>query len=58
MASCCFHGSTDDVGVLEILSDEKPGDTQRSRRTRIFILFYFTLVVPDALILKILGLQQ
>jgi hypothetical protein len=42
--------------VVEILSDEKPSNTQRSRRTQIFI--YFMLVVPDELALKILGPQQ
>jgi hypothetical protein len=39
-----------DSNVVEILSEEKPSDTQRSRRTRIFILFYFTPVVPDELV--------
>jgi hypothetical protein len=29
--------------VVEILSDKKPSDTQRSRRIWIFILFYFIL---------------
>jgi hypothetical protein len=40
--------------VAEILSDEKPRDTQRNRRTQL----YFTPAVPDELIFKNLGLQQ
>jgi hypothetical protein len=40
--------------VVEILSDKKPRDTQRSGELR----FDFTLAVPDELILKILGPQQ
>jgi hypothetical protein len=41
--------------VVEILSDKKPSDTQRSRSTQ---TFYFTLPVPDELVFKILGPQQ
>jgi hypothetical protein len=40
--------------VVEILSDEKPSDTQRSGELR----FYFMLAVPDELTLIILGPQQ
>jgi hypothetical protein len=40
--------------VVEILSDEKPSDTQRSGELR----FYFMPAVADELTLKILGLQQ
>jgi hypothetical protein len=40
--------------VVEILSDEKPSNTQRNGELR----FYFTLEVPDELTLKILGPQQ
>jgi hypothetical protein len=54
--SCYLAGAS--RNIVEILSDEKPSDTQRSRRTPIFNLFYFTLAVPDDLVLKILGSQQ
>jgi hypothetical protein len=37
--------------AVEILSDEKPSDTKRSRELRL----YFMPVVPDELTLKILG---
>jgi hypothetical protein len=40
--------------VVEIWSDEKPSDTQRSGELR----FYFTPAIPDELTLKILGPQQ
>jgi hypothetical protein len=40
--------------VVETLSDEKPSYTQRSGELR----FYFMMVVPDELTLKILGPQQ
>jgi hypothetical protein len=39
---------------VEILSDEKPSDTQRREELR----FYFMLMVPDELTLKILGFEQ
>jgi hypothetical protein len=39
---------------VEILSNEKPSDTQRSGELR----FYFMPVVPDELTLKILGPKQ
>jgi hypothetical protein len=44
--------------VVEILPDEKLSNTQRSRNTHSFTLFYFTLAVPDELVLKILIPQQ
>jgi hypothetical protein len=40
--------------VVEIMSDKKPSDTQRSGELRV----YFMPVVPDELTLKILGLKQ
>jgi hypothetical protein len=42
------------LNAVEILSDEKPTDTQRSGELR----FYFMPVVPNELTLKILGPQQ
>jgi hypothetical protein len=39
---------------VEILSDKKPSDTPRREELR----FYFMLMVPDELTLKILGLEQ
>jgi hypothetical protein len=40
--------------VVEILSDEKPSNAQRTGELR----FYLMLVVPDELTLKILGTHQ
>jgi hypothetical protein len=44
--------------VMEILSDEKPSDTKRSMRTRMFIILYCMPVLLDELMLKILCNQQ